>query len=104
MSVVDDWSNGRRLGKIALGDVTERPKVLASKARVGKPTGGSNPSITAKLVLLEPSVEIPGFVHVLGPPVVGCSLDATNGWLEVCAIRAISRWLLACLSHLGQML
>ena len=58
----DDWSNGRRLGKIALGDVTERPKVLASKARVGKPTGGSNPSITAE----RSPAAVRGFSH--SPP------------------------------------
>ena len=30
------------------GDVSERPKELASKASVGQPTEGSNPSVTAK--------------------------------------------------------
>ena len=84
--------------------MTEWFKVTVLKTVVGQLTASSNLALSAKLMLLEPSVEIPGFVHVLGPPVVGCSLDATNGWLEVCAIRAISRWLLACLSHLGQML
>ena len=29
------------------GDVSERPKELASKASVGQPTEGSNPSVTA---------------------------------------------------------
>ena len=84
--------------------MTEWFKVTVLKTVVGQLTASSNLALSAKLMLLEPPVEIPGFVHVLGPPVVGCSLDATNGWLEVCAIRAISRWLLACLSHLGQML
>ena len=43
-----DWSSLREVTRMVRGDVTEWPKVLASKARVGKPTGGSNPSITAR--------------------------------------------------------
>ena len=33
--------------KLTDGDVSERPKELASKASVGQPTEGSNPSVTA---------------------------------------------------------
>ena len=42
------------------GDVSERPKELASKASVVQATVGSNPTVTATVALLEPPVPAPG--------------------------------------------
>ncbi len=42
------------------GDVSERPKELASKASVVQATVGSNPTVTARVALLEPPVSVPG--------------------------------------------
>lgn len=41
------------------GDVSERPKELASKASVVQATVGSNPTVTARVALLEPPVSVP---------------------------------------------
>ena len=42
------------------GDVSERPKELASKASVVQATVGSNPTVTARVALLAPPVSVPG--------------------------------------------
>ena len=42
------------------GDVSERPKELASKASVVQATVGSNPTVTAIVALLQPPVSVPG--------------------------------------------
>lgn len=42
-----DWAGAAPAVKIAHGSVAERPNALALKARVGKTTGGSNPSASA---------------------------------------------------------
>ena len=48
------------------GDVSERPKELASKASVVQATVGSNPTVTARVALLAPPVSVPGGFYFVG--------------------------------------
>ena len=58
------WSHSAACCTLFRGGVSERPKVLASKASVGKTTGGSNPSATASNV--RPPVPCTGGLVVRG--------------------------------------
>ena len=96
------------------GDVSERPKELASKASVVQATVGSNPTVTARVALLKPPVSVPGVSTLPGrsperhpsassqvrwpsrrPPAFPSSAGLPGGNASFTVVRLSSRRLLA---------